>query len=619
MPRVNAERSPPRLTLAGLFVLAVLSVTLLVGATFYAFIEASRHAILERSFALRDEEAGRVAQRLSNDLGTAKATVENLERAIRLGTLAAGDPQAVEANLFSSIVDDPSLSDATFTQAAWGKYEADGKARIESGAPWQISVFRNAGRGETRVDSRRVSLESGHFVAYVRHRTPGGLFLGAPFEKEGEAPDPTRHSTFETTASKAHAGTALWSDSAYSELDAMLPADERRVVMSVQKAVEDAAGHFAGVVRVSLLAGTIDALSGLGAARVAEDPRFVFLCDAEGRLVSRTDPSDRIVLLGDDLRISPAHLLPPVAAALSSAALKQVSAEHPRESETLDVEGKRYLASFLRLPETQDWAVAVVVPEAHYTRDLNAVRDSFLLTLLIATAVVLIAGTVVVRGVVRELGRITQETARMRQFDFAPSSVRSAYRDVSEVVEGLERAKTAMRALGKYVPVDLVRTLYVSNREPVLGGELLDISMMFTDIRGFTDFSERMSPDALAHALGLYLRAMTGGIKDNRGTVDKFIGDAVMAFWNAPSPLPDHSSWACAAALACIKATRELYASPEWGDSGRSSRASVCIGLASWWATSARRRASATRLSATGSTWPPASKGSASSTASRPS
>ena len=111
-----------------------------------------------------------------------------------------------------------------------------------------------------------------------------------------------------------------------------------------------------------------------------------------------------------------------------------------------------------------------------------------------------------------------------------------------------------------------MRALYASNREPALGGGLLDVSLMFTDIRGFTDLSERMTPDALAHALGLYLNAMTKAVQDNRGTVDKFIGDAVMAFWNAPSALPDHSRHACAAALACMHATDELYASPEWND-----------------------------------------------------
>jgi len=546
----------------------VLSVTILVGATFYGFIEISRRAILERSLELRDEEARRIEERLSSDLGVAKATVDDVERALRLETLAPDDSLAVEARLFSSIVDNPALSDATFTRASWHQYDAQGAAQLDPGNPWQIAVFRIRREGEDRVDTRRVSLEAGRFVADVRERASGEAFLAAKFRREGEAPDPTAHPTFETTASSAVAGAALWSDLAYSELDARLPPSERRVIMSVQKAVQDASGHFAGVIRVGLLAATIDTLSGLGVAGRADDPRFVFLCDAQGRLVSRLDGSDPIVAFGDDLRVQAKHPEPAVAAALSSAALRQLSSDRPKQGETFDIDGKRYLASFLLLPKTQDWAVGVVVPEAHYTRDLYALRARFLLALLVVTALVLIGGVVVLREVVRGLGRITSETSRMRSFDFAPSSTRAAFRDVSEVVDGLERAKTAMRALGKYVPVDLVRTLYASNREPSLGGDLHDISMMFTDIRGFTDLSERMSPDALANTLGQYLKVMTRCVVENKGTVDKFIGDAVMAFWNAPTAVPDHSRRACAAVLGCIRATGALYSSAEWGDVG---------------------------------------------------
>jgi adenylate cyclase len=595
-----APRHPPRLTLAGLFVLTVLAVTVLAGATLYGFVEISRRSIVERSITLRDEAARRVEQRLSREIGIAKSTVEDLERAMQLRALAPTDAGEIEAHLFLSIVDSPSLSDATFTRASWHRYDANGDAVLEPGPPWQISVFRVSGRhvpgsagawskpdGEaSHVDTRRVSLEGSRFVADVRSRPPGGALLSADFRREEDAPgpplrDPTLHDTFRTTANEAYAGVAIWTDLAYSEIDANLPPRDRRVIMTVQKAVEDTPHegtphHFAGVVRVGLLASTIDTLPGLGTEGPGADARVVFLCDAQGRLVSRLDRSDPITVLGDDdLRVAPSHLPPVVAAALSSQELRQVTAEHPEQNATLAVGGMRYLASFrslcrrrsvdaARCPETQDWVVAVVAPEAFYTRDLSALRDGSFVVLLLGTILVLIGGAVVVRQVARGLGRIGAETSKMRRFDFAPSSVGTAFRDVADVVDGLERAKTAMRALGKYVPVDLVRTLYASNQEPVLGGELLEISLMFTDIRGFTDLSERLSPDALAQALGHYLKAMSRAVGDNHGTVDKFIGDAVMAFWNAPSRLPDHPRWACAGALACIRATRELYASPDW-------------------------------------------------------
>src|ERR1700677_4053926 len=128
----------------------------------------------------------------------------------------------------------------------------------------------------------------------------------------------------------------------------------------------------------------------------------------------------------------------------------------------------------------------------------------------------------------------------------------------------MEKSKTAMRAMGKYVPVDLVRRLYHGGREPVLGGESIDLSVLFTDIRGFTSFAEQNDPDRVAEILGRYLQAMAAAIQGEKGTIDKFIGDSVMAFWNAPEEVTDHSILACRAALGCRASLRDLYVSPEW-------------------------------------------------------
>jgi len=89
--------------------------------------------------------------------------------------------------------------------------------------------------------------------------------------------------------------------------------------------------------------------------------------------------------------------------------------------------------------------------------------------------------------------------------------------------------------------------------------------MMFTDIRNFTTFSEELSPNVLAEALGKYLEVMVDVIHhENGGTIDKFIGDAIMAIWNAPSPMQNHAQAACRAALGCLKASNALSESSSW-------------------------------------------------------
>jgi len=87
---------------------------------------------------------------------------------------------------------------------------------------------------------------------------------------------------------------------------------------------------------------------------------------------------------------------------------------------------------------------------------------------------------------------------------------------------------------------------------------------MFTDIEGFTTLSEKLAPAELARKLGLYLDTMTTAIQGTGGTIDKYIGDAVMAFWNAPGEVTGHERAACRAALACVSRARALYASDAW-------------------------------------------------------
>jgi adenylate cyclase len=109
-----------------------------------------------------------------------------------------------------------------------------------------------------------------------------------------------------------------------------------------------------------------------------------------------------------------------------------------------------------------------------------------------------------------------------------------------------------------------VRLLYRTGREPVLGGELQPVTLLFSDIQDFTAISERLPPNDLAQVLGRYLETMAEAIQKAQGTIDKYIGDSIMAIWNAPSPCPNHARWACEAALSARAAGERLCRSPEW-------------------------------------------------------
>jgi adenylate cyclase len=108
------------------------------------------------------------------------------------------------------------------------------------------------------------------------------------------------------------------------------------------------------------------------------------------------------------------------------------------------------------------------------------------------------------------------------------------------------------------------------------GGETKELTVMFSDIRGFTSLSEGMTADELVHLLNEYLGAMTEVVFHNLGTLDKYIGDAIMAFWGSPYPQTDHALRACTCALEMIGALEKLNA--KWQAQGRKEM-SIGIGL----------------------------------------
>ena len=111
---------------------------------------------------------------------------------------------------------------------------------------------------------------------------------------------------------------------------------------------------------------------------------------------------------------------------------------------------------------------------------------------------------------------------------------------------------------GRYVPKALVREIVQSGTPPELGGRRQEITVLFTDIAGFTRIAEDTEPEDLMLRTSEYFEALGAVLSQHHGVVDKYIGDAIMALWNAPSRDEDHVAHACAAVLACRDAGRGL-------------------------------------------------------------
>lgn len=118
-------------------------------------------------------------------------------------------------------------------------------------------------------------------------------------------------------------------------------------------------------------------------------------------------------------------------------------------------------------------------------------------------------------------------------------------------------------AFGRYVSSAVVETIVEHPEQLELGGEDVEVTVMFADLADFTPISEKLAPKELVKLLEEYFETLTQIILEEKGTLDKFIGDAVMSFWGAPLALPDHPLRACRSALRIKEAMRELRKSQE--------------------------------------------------------
>lgn len=113
---------------------------------------------------------------------------------------------------------------------------------------------------------------------------------------------------------------------------------------------------------------------------------------------------------------------------------------------------------------------------------------------------------------------------------------------------------------GTYVPKELVDEMSKNPGEYSMKGESREMTVLFSDVRDFTSISEGLTPEGLKDLMNTYLTAMTEHVQRRRGTIDKYIGDAIMAFWGAPLADADHAAHALETAIAMQKGLRDLDA-----------------------------------------------------------
>jgi len=168
----------------------------------------------------------------------------------------------------------------------------------------------------------------------------------------------------------------------------------------------------------------------------------------------------------------------------------------------------------------------------------------------------------------RSIREIAVETDRIQRFEPGDAVAHHSFiREIDDLGRSVSTMRRVVETFSSFVPKRLVQQLIETGTPLGLGGVRREVTIMFTDVMDFTALTEHARPESVMTHTSRYFAALSEAIMSNKGTVDKFIGDAVMALWNAPAEDADHVINACNAIVACQQSTRELnerFARDSW-------------------------------------------------------
>ncbi len=273
--------------------------------------------------------------------------------------------------------------------------------------------------------------------------------------------------------------------------------------------------------------------------------------------------------------LSPEHPLPSLAEigdpVLANMWTERNDAPLLRDSEhshMIEHQNERYLFLYRQLTEFGDvpWTVGAHFP----ARDIAGNLRSLALAAFAGLGVLglaVVAAFVLAQRLAQPTQRSAAAAAQLAELDFgrAQALPASRIRELDEQADAFNRLIAALRWFEAYVPRKLVRALARDRDGIGIVSQTREVTVMFSDIVGFTTRSQNMTPGETAALLNRHFAIAIDAIEATGGTVDKFMGDGIMAFWGAPEPLPNHAKAALAAARAIAASAPQADVRPRLG------------------------------------------------------
>ncbi len=328
--------------------------------------------------------------------------------------------------------------------------------------------------------------------------------------------------------------------------------------------------QFIGVIAVSI---ELRQLSQYMAGLHVGTSGTVVILDSKGGIIASPDPAEQKAENAGGMRDisevtmaeSPLLVTAREAIAANHVDLAKVSMTQPL-APFRAADGALYFVSLSSL-QFLDWTIVTVIPEKDFLGNIDRNTQRLVYALIVFTLImlgvaILLADRLIGRPLIRIAGQLHHiEEFRLDQIQHVPSSLK----ELDNLSAALIQMAQGLTSFKKYLPTELVRTLVSQGIEARPGGEQQMLTVFFCDLAGFTALSERLGA-GIVPVLTEYLSAASHAILGEGGTIDKFIGDAVMAFWGAPVSNPAHAVAACRAALACQQLMTKLHTLDDAGE-----------------------------------------------------
>jgi adenylate cyclase len=233
------------------------------------------------------------------------------------------------------------------------------------------------------------------------------------------------------------------------------------------------------------------------------------------------------------------------------------SVKQENEEALFTFNSKRFFIIFQPMSEefAQNWYIGIISTTDSFIGSLVSTNKKILATSLVITILAALIIYLLSKKISTPIRNLAKDMNQVEKFEIdLENRVQSFFYEIWLMDNALSSMKKALKSFSCYVPLNLVKQLILKGEDAVIGGKQKEISIMFTDIKDFTTISEKIEHKVLMQHISSYCQTMVPIIQENDGVIDKYIGDAIMAFWGAPKNDKQHSYHACLSALACKKA-----------------------------------------------------------------